>query len=58
MNIAEDIRSALTGEGNRPARACFIEPKIKPLAFEKREDVMEKRVGIRKLNATADRNYL
>lgn len=58
MNVAEDVRNALTGKRNSLAGSCLIEPEIKAFAVEEGEDIVEEGIGIGKLNDAANGNDL
>ncbi len=57
MDIAEDIGNALAIEANSAPRSGLIESKIESLALKERENIVEERVLVRKVDVAADGNY-
>src|ERR1035438_2130249 len=56
MNMAENIADSGPVESHHPRGASLVQTKVKPLAFKKRKNVMEKRIVIGKLHHRPPRN--
>src|SRR5215469_580419 len=57
VDVAKDIANSGAIENHRAGAPRLVQSQVKPLAFEKREDIVKKRVAIWEFHRRSDLNH-